>query len=471
MWDVLGIRMAVAVTRQPFVPRAYQVAAIRYLLDNPRCALFAGMGMGKSAATLTALDALRLAGAGPALVVAPLRVAASVWPEEATKWDHLADLRVVPVVGSAAERKAALATPADIHAINYENLTWLTDTLKGSWPYETIVADESTRLKGFRTRQGTKRSKALGKVAWQSQRFIELTGTPSPNGLTDLWGQAWFLDRGERLGASFTAYMTRWFRNVSRGQFPVMEPMPGSADEIQELLQDLCLTLDPRDHFDLHEPIHVVVRVDLPPRVREQYKELEKKLYTEIGGAEIEATSMAAKTMKCLELASGAIYTDQSGEKWVVAHDAKIEALSEIVADAAGAPVLVAYQFRSDLARLRAAFPAARYLDKDPATIRDWNAGRIPILLAHAASAGHGLNMQDGGNIIAFFGHWWDLERRQQIIERIGPVRQAQAGYDRPVYVYDIVAKGTIDELVLARHRSKATVQELLLAAMKGEVT
>lgn len=452
---------------QPFTPRAYQRIAVEFLLATPRCALWAGMGLGKTVATLTALDALRLAGVGPALVVAPLRVARSVWPAEAAKWDHLADLRVVPVVGTAAARKAALATPADVYAINYENLVWLAETLKGAWPYEVVVADESTRLKGFRTRQGTKNSKALAKVAGQTRRFIELTGTPAPNGLTDLWGQAWFLDRGERLGASYSAFIRRWFQDVSKGPFPVIKPLPGADGEIHERLRDLCLTLDPRDHFDLREPIRIVVRVEMPVEAEEQYEALERELYTEIDGAEIEAQSIAAKTTKCLQLANGAVYTDPQASKWVVAHDAKIEALSEIIADAGGAPVLVAYQFRSDLARLRSAFPTARELDKRPETIAAWNRGEIPILLAHPASAGHGLNLQDGGNILVFFGHWWDLEQRQQIIERIGPVRQAQAGHDRPVYVYDLVADGTIDELVLRRHETKADVQELLLAAMK----
>ncbi len=449
--------------------RAYQETAVRKILEFPRCALWCGMGMGKTVSTLTALDALRMTGVGPALVVAPLRVAQSVWPEEAVKWDHLADLKVVTITGSPADRKRALAQRADVYAINYENLVWLADELKGAWPFQIVVADESTRLKGFRTRQGTKRAKALAKMAKTSARFIELTGTPAPNGLLDLWGQAWFLDGGERLGLSYSAFVNRWFWNVGRGPFPVIVPKPDAAAEIQARLQDICLTLDPRDHFDLREPIHTVVEVDLPPGVRDQYKQLERDLYTEIAGAEIEATSLASKTTKCLQLANGAVYTQPDGAKWAVAHDAKIDALSEIIADAGGAPILVAYQFRSDLARLKKAFPAAQALDKDPKTIADWNAGKIPLLLAHPASCGHGLNLQDGGNILVFFGHWWDLEQRQQIIERIGPVRQAQAGHDRPVYLYDLVAKGTIDELVLARHTTKAEVQDLLLGAMKQE--
>lgn len=456
--------------RITFTPRSYQQAALTHLLTTPRCALWAGMGMGKTVTTLTAIDVLRIADIGPALVLAPLRVARSVWPEEAAKWNHLANLRVVPIVGSVTERKRALAIPADIHVMNYENLEWLVETLKSRWPYKIVVADESTRLKGFRTRQGTKRAKYLAKMCWQSDRFIELTGTPAPNGLTDLWGQAWFLDRGERLGSNYTDFHQRWFRNVSHGPFPVMEPMPYAQAEIQNRLRDLCLTLDPRDHFNLQDPIHIVVKIDLPQEAQKAYRELERTMFTSIANESIEVLSIAAKTMKCLQMANGAVYIDPNATRWVESHDMKLAALSEIIADAAGAPVLVAYQFQSDLSRLKKVFPTARVLDKNAATIRDWNAGRISILLAHPASASHGLNLQDGGNILVFFGHWWDLEQRQQIIERIGPVRQAQSGHERPVYIYDLVARGTIDEIVLRRHQTKMDVQDLLLAAMKDEI-
>lgn len=190
-------------------------------------------------------------------------------------------------------------------------------------------------------------------------------------------------------------------------------------------------------------------------------------MFLAIDGSEVEAFNAASKTIKCLQLANGAIYTNESGCQFSEVHDAKIQALESVIEEAAGAPVLVAYHFKSDLARLLKAFPLARHLDSDPRTIRDWNAGRIPVLLAHPASAGHGLNLQDGGNILAFFGHWWNLEEYQQIIERIGPTRQAQAGHDRPVFIHHIVAVGTVDELVMARRESKRAVQDLLLEAMK----
>lgn len=230
----------------------------------------------------------------------------------------------------------------------------------------------------------------------------------------------------------------------------------------------MCLTIDARDHFDLAEPIVSTIRVELPAKARALYRDMEREMFAQIGEHEVEAFSAAARTIKCLQLASGAAYVDDSATEWVEVHDAKLQALDSIVAEAAGASVLVAYHFRSDLARLQRAFPRGRHLDQDTQTIRDWNAGRIPVLFAHPASAGHGLNLQDGGNILVFFSHWWDLEQYQQIIERIGPTRQAQAGHERPVFVHHIVAADTVDEIVMARRESKREVQDLLLEAMKA---
>lgn len=457
---------------KPFTPRPYQTLMTRYMLDNPRCAIWAGMGLGKTAATLAALDALLLTHDRPALVLAPLRVAVSTWPDEVRKWPAFSHLRVQPIAGTPAERIKALRTEADIFTANYEILPWLVDCFGARWPFGIVVADESTRLKSFRTRQGGKRARALGQIAWSKvERFIELTGTPSPNGLADLWGQMWFLDQGERLGKSFSAFTQRWFYSqpINHGAFQIMKPRPNAQTEIQDKVADLCFSLDPKDWFDLDEPIVREVPVDLPPAVQATYLELEREMYAEFGEHQLEAVSAAARTIKCLQLANGAVYTDEACSEWVEAHDGKIEALRSIVEEAAGAPVLVAYHFRSDLARLLKAFPRARELDKDPQTIRDWNAGKIRMLLAHPASAGHGLNLQDGGNILAVFGHWWDLEQYMQIVERIGPVRQKQAGHDRPVFIYHIVARGTVDELVCERRQSKRSVQDILLERMKHE--
>ncbi len=451
-----------------FTPRPYQQQIIDRILTQDRVAVWAGMGLGKTSATLTALDILSLVDPGPALVLAPLRVARSTWPEEVKKWDHLQHMKVQPVIGDPRQRRAALNIPAQVYTLNYENLPWLVDHFGDSWPFATVVADESTKLKSFRLRQGGQRANSLGKVAHTHvKRFIELTGTPASNGVIDLWGQVWFLDKGQRLGKSFAAFTQRWFKQIPTGAgFIKVEILPHSQREIEAALSDICVAIKPEDHFDLKEPIVTVVPVDLPPAAREAYDDLHKEMVAEINGHQLEAFTAAAKTMKCLQLCNGAIYTDDQGS-WTEAHTEKLQALEEIVEEAAGAPVLVAYHFKSDLARLKKAFPYGRELDKNPKTLADWNKGKIRLLFAHPASAGHGLNMQDGGNILVFFGLNWSLEEHQQIIERIGPVRQMQAGHDRPVFIYHIVARGTVDELVLERLQSKRSIQEILLEAMK----
>jgi len=242
--------------------------------------------------------------------------------------------------------------------------------------------------------------------------------------LQDLWGQLWFLDRGERLGRSFEAFKSRWFQSIQMGSdrhAVRLEPLPFAQQQIEDRLRDLCLSLHARDYFDISEPIVNIVRVELPAKARRLYRAMEREAFLALDcGAEIEAFNAASKTIKCLQLANGAIYTDDRATAWAAVHDVKLQALESIVAEAAGMPVLVAYHFKSDLARLQRAFPQGRALDHNPQTIRDWNAGKIPLLFAHPASAGHGLNLQDGGNILAFFGHWWDPHCRHRHDGRIG---------------------------------------------------
>lgn len=325
-----------------------------------------------------------------------------------------------------------------------------------------FLVHNCTRLKSFRIRQGSKRAGALGKVAHTKvRRFIGLTGTPGANGLKDLWGQTWFLDKGERLGRTFSAFEQRWFRKGYDGFS--LQPQPHAQGEIQELLRDICLTVT---GLPVDEPIRNPIYVDLPPVARKLYDDMEEEMFAEIGADGVEAANAAVRTQKCLQIANGAIYTDDGGN-WEAVHDAKLEALESVIEEANGAPVLVAYNFKHDLERLRRRFPKARTLDADPDTIHQWNDGRIEILFAHPASAGHGLNLADGGNILAFFGLNWSLEEHLQIIERIGPMRQKQAGYDRPVFVHYIMAKNTVDDMVFDRLQSKKTVQEVLLAAMQ----
>jgi SNF2 family DNA or RNA helicase len=448
-----------------FTPRKYQHIALSHLLDYPRASLFADMGLGKTISVLTAFDILRLAGESRRmLVIAPLRVTKSVWPKEVLKWGHTKHLKVSVIIGKPEERLKALKTEADIYCINYENLVWLVEQCKKGWPFDIVVADESTKLKGLRAKGGAQRAKALRKVARCTLRWVNLTGTPAPNGYMDLWGQLWFMDFGERLGATFTAFKDRWFKQDWNGfSYSLCD---GAEADIQNKISDICLTLKAKDYFDLKEPIISNITVELPKKAREQYDRFEQEMYAELGEHEIEAFNAAALSNKCSQMANGAVYIDDK-QTWKEVHKAKLEALESIINEASGMPVLVSYWFKSDLARLQKAFPKGKALDSSEKTIDNWNKGKIPILFAHPASAGHGLNLQDGGNIIAFFSMTWDLEKYDQIVERIGPVRQLQAGYERPVFIYHILAENTTDQVMLARLKSKRSVQDLLMEAMK----
>ena len=449
-----------------FVPHDYQKPIFDHIQEHPRNAVWAPMGGGKTVSTLTALDHLALVDdVFPALVLAPLRVARSTWPDEIAKWEHLKHLRVSTVCGDAIERKVALRQSAEIYTMNYDNLVWLLEHLDGKWPFKTVVSDESTRLKSFRLRQGGKRTAALARVAHaEGSRFIELTGTPSPNGLIDLWGQVWFLDRGERLGRTYSAFEQRWFRKGYDGYS--LEPMPHAQAEIQERLRDICLTVE---GLPVDEPIINDIVVQLPPAARKLYLDMEKDMFAEIEEHGVEAFNAAGRTSKLQQICAGALIHDTESGDWSEVHDAKIDALKSVIEEANGAPVLVAYQFRSDVIRLKRAFPQSRILDSEPKTLREWNAGKIPVLIAHPKSAGHGLNMAEGGNILAMFSTGWSLEEYQQIIERIGPLRQKQAGLNRPVFVHRIIAHKTVDEMIYERLASKRSVQSILLGAMKRQ--
>ena len=446
-----------------FKPHDYQQEALAHLYKERRAALWMPMGGGKTVTTLTALEALSVVeDVYPALVLAPLRVARSTWPDEVQKWPHLSHLRVSVITGTPKQRQKALDTPADIYTTNYDNLVWLRTALGDAWPFKTVIADEFTRLKSFRLRQGGSRARALGSVAHTHvNRFIGLTGTPAPNGVKDLWGQIWFLDKGERLGKTFSAFEQRWFRKGYDGYSLV--PYAHTQTEVEERLKDICLTVR---GLPVDEPITTPIYVELPPAARAIYTDMETEMFAQIGDEGVEAVNAAVRTQKCLQLANGAAYVDDYGN-WEAVHDAKLEALDSVIEEANGAPVLVAYNFKHDLARLQKRYPRGRVLDADPDTIRQWNRGEIGLLFAHPASAGHGLNLADGGNILAFYGVNWNLEEHMQIIERIGPMRQKQAGYDRPVFIYPILASNTVDTLVMYRLTSKKTVQEILLEALK----
>lgn len=465
-----------------FIPRVYQTLMFDHVVSHPRCALFVPMGMGKSSATLMSLDALSLVrNVFPALVLAPLRVARSTWSDEVAKWNEFKRLGISTITGGEEQRVKALKQHADIFTINYENLVWLREVLGDRWPFKTVVSDESTKLKSFRLRQGSVRAAALRDIAHTKvTRWLNLSGSPAPNGLKDLWGQLWFLDQGSRLGRTYTAFEQRWFAyqrqadafdHQSHAQMIIL---PGAQDEIQNRIKDICLSIKVSDYFDIAEPVVVPIYVTLPPAARKLYRDMERKMFMEIEGHQVEAFNAAAKTGKCLQIAAGAAYIDPEvagdshpkAKDWKVIHNEKIEALESILEEAGGMPVLVGYSFKSDLVRLKKAFPQGRHI-KTKQDEDDFKAGKISIGFAHPASLGHGVDgFQNVTNIVVFFSADWNFENFYQFIERIGPVRQFQAGFDRNVFVYIIIARDTMDEDVLERHQSKRSVQDILLDAM-----
>lgn len=458
-----------------YAPHPYQNLIVGHLHQHDRCAVWAGMGMGKTVAVGTALNSFYLLGeTHPTLILAPLRVARDTWPDEFKKWSHLRGLEVMPIIGSEQERKFALRQDVPIYTLNYENLPWMIAHFGEKWPFRTVVADESTKLKGFRLKQGGKRTQALGQVAHTKiKRIIELTGTPAPNGLADLWGQAWFLDAGARLGRTYQSFRQRWFQRSFDGYGS--DPLPFAQEQIQDKLRDICLTVDPKDWFDLKEPIVNNIFVDLPPKARIKYREMEREMFTQLEGRDVEAFNAAARTQKCLQIANGAAYVDPladcdqhwKAKEWRLVHDEKLDALEDVIEEAAGMPVLVAYEFRSDLARIMAHFKGAADLSTTDG-LRRFKEGKVIVGCAHPASLGHGIDgLQYVTNIACFFGHNWNLEYYQQIIERIGPMRQLQAGLDRAVFLHHIIARNTVDEDVMARRESKRSVQDILLEAMK----
>jgi hypothetical protein len=456
--------------REKLVLSEPQHLALPFMIDNPRCALWAGCGLGKTSSTMIALDTLQLLGEsyGPTLAIGPMRVAKDTWPDEQRKWTNFEHMNVRWIGGTPGERWEIIRKRpfADIYSISYELLPWLIETMDANFYWRNVVADESDRLKGFRLKGGADRAHAIARVAHTLvRRWINLTGTPAPEGLQDLWGQTWFLDRGLRLGLTHGAFMERWFRtNVYSRR---TEPMPHSDKEIHAALADICLTLDPKDYFNLLDPHVTPIYIRLPPKARTIYKALEKELFAELeSGVEVEVFNEAAKSSKLMQLANGAVYTEHP--KWEAVHDEKIQALESIISECGGAQVLVAYQFISDKARILKAFPKAAVLN-EPKGLARFKAGEAAMGIAHPGSMGHGIDgLQKCTNILVRFGHGWKLGERIQMLERIGPMRQLQAGFERVVMVYDILAEDTVDTLaIMPRHERKIGVQQALMDYMK----
>jgi SNF2 family DNA or RNA helicase len=394
-----------------------------------------------------------------ALVIAPLRVAENVWDVEAKKWDHLKHLRVAKVLGSEKKRIQALASNADIYVINRENTKWLVDYYKKDWPFDMLVLDELSSFKSHRA----KRFKALRKVRPLCKRVVGLTGTPAPNGLIDLWAQVYLLDSGQRLGKTISGYRERYFLPDKRNQHVIFsyKPKEGAEEAIYKKLSDICISMKNRDYLTLPERMDNILGINLPPKVLEQYRQLERDLLLPLLEGDIVAGSAAVLTNKLLQITGGAVYDE--GKKVQILHDEKLKALEDLVEAANGKPVLVYYNYRHELERIQKQF-LCRVLDtaKD---MEDWNKGEIPVMLAHPASAGHGLNLQKGGSTIIWFGLPWSLELYQQANARIH-----RQGQKNTVVVHHLVAKETIDEDVMQVLAKKQAGQEALLQAVKARV-
>lgn len=443
-----------------FTPHAYQKYAIDYIKTHPVTALFLDMGLGKTVTTLTAIrdlmyDTFKVR---RVLVVAPLRVARDTWPEEIRKWDHLKDLTCSVVVGTVAERRRALQQKADIYIVNRENLAWLYQNSR--LDFDMVVLDE---LSSFKNAQ-SKRFKAMKAMRPKVKRIVGLTGTPSGNGLMDLWAEFRLLDMGERLGKYISQYRNLYFKPDKRNGMVVYsyKPLPGAEEVIYHQIADITVSMKAADYLKMPELVSIAKEVTLSEKERKRYDELKKSLVLELPGGEVTAANAASLTLKLSQMANGAIYTDD--KKVVNIHERKLDALEDLVESANGKPVLVAYWFKHDKDRIQKRMEAREL--KELQDFADWNAGKIPVALIHPASAGHGLNLQQGGSILIWFGLTWSLELYQQTNARLW--RQGQQSCT--VVIQHIVAKGTIDERILKALEHKDGTQAALIEAVKADL-
>ncbi len=449
-----------------YVPHAYQSYCINRVLTDEALGLLLDMGLGKTVITLTAINDLKYNrfAISKVLVIAPKKVAEKTWSREAEKWDHLKMLRVISVLGSSAKRIRALNTPADIYVINREKVPWLADYYRNAWPFDMVVADEFSSFKNHQA----KRFKSLSWVRKHISRFVGLTGTPAPNGLLDLWAQVYLLDEGKRLGKTIGGFRERYFEPDQRDRDHVFSyaPKPGADEAIRQLIGDICVSMKAEDYLDLPDCIPVTVPVVLDGKAQAAYDKLEREMLLEVDEAVIDAGTAAVLTNKLLQLCNGAVY---DGNREVVElHRCKLEAFMELVEGLNGQPALVFYSFQHDLARIKKALAGSglrvREL-KGPADEDDWNVRKIDILLAHPASCGYGLNLQDGGNQVIWFGLNWSLELYQQANKRLH--RQGQA---QKVVIHHLVVEGGVDEDVMAALEDKNGTQDRLMNALKARI-
>lgn len=452
-----------------FTPHEYQKFCIQKILDIKKVGIWQDMGLGKTVTTLTAVKELKYNRfqVCKVLVIAPKKVAEGTWTKEAAKWDHTKMLRVSPVLGSQAKRIRALNTPADLYVINRENVCWLVDYYRNAWPFDMVVIDESSSFKSH----SAKRFKALAGISSRISRMVELTGTPSPNGLADLWSQVYLLDGGERLGKRYSQFRERYFQPDKRGADGMVysyEAKPGTEESILAKISDICISMKAEDYLELPDLTYHEIPVELDKKSWKAYQDLERKMILELPEDDelISVTSAAALSNKLLQLANGAVYDEDRQVHEV--HDCKIEAFLELVESLQGKPVLVFYNYQHDRERILKALEKSGLRIRELKTTQDeddWNAGRIDILLTHPASSAYGLNLQQGGNHVIWFGLTWNYELYTQANKRLH--RQGQVN---KVIIHHLVSTGTRDEDVMTALKRKDDVQNWVMESLKARI-
>ncbi len=447
-------------------PYAYQQYCTDRITTDAALGLFLDMGLGKTVITLTAINELRYDrwAVQRVLIVAPKKVAEGTWSKEAGKWDHLRHLRVSLVCGSQQKRLRALATPADVYVINRDNVAWLVQYFKNAWPFDMVVLDESSSFKNSQS----KRFKALKLVRSRISRLVELTGTPSSNGLMDLWAQIFLLDGGERLGKTIGQYRERFFDPDKRSRVQVFSwaPKDGSMEYIQRAIGDICISMKSEDYLQLPDRIYDEVPVVLDGPATKAYKQLEREMLLEMDEGTVTATSAGVLTGKLLQLCNGAVY--DGDRRAFDIHKCKIEAFMEVLEQLNGQPALVFYNFQHDRDRLLSVLEPLNLrvrVYQGPQDETDWNEGKIDILLAHPASCAYGLNLQDGGHHIIWFGLTWSLEQYDQANKRLH-----RQGQKHPVVIHLLVVQGGMDEDVITALQRKGDTQGALMDALRVRI-
>lgn len=449
-----------------YEPYPYQQYCAARIVADAAVGLFLDMGLGKTVITLDAINTLRYDrwAVQRVLIIAPKKVAEGTWTKEAQKWEHLRHLRISAVLGSQQKRLRALATPADIYVINRDNVAWLVDYFKNAWPFDMVVLDESSSFKNSQS----KRFKALKLVRSRINRLVELTGTPASNGLIDLWAQIYLLDGGARLGRTLGQYRERLFDPDKRSRTQIFSytPKDGSMEYIQQAIGDICVSMKAEDYLNLPDRMFDDVPVVLDDKARKAYRQLERDLLLELDEGQITAASAGVLIGKLLQLCNGAVY--DSEKRPLAIHNCKVEAFLEVLEQLNGQHCLVFYNFQHDRDRLLAALEplGLRVRVYQNAADEDaWNAGEIDVLLAHPASCAYGLNLQNGGHHIVWFGLTWSLEQYEQANKRLH--RQGQR---HPVIVHHLVVQGGMDEDVIDSLRAKGDTQEALMDALKARI-